>query len=80
MNTTVLRREWLSNVRGDILAGAVVALALIPEVIAFSIIDHFQKSDRIEIALNSQMEREAIEEIEFYKSESGQGMIDQSTG
>ena len=38
MNTTVLRREWFSNVRGDILAGAVVALALIPEAIAFSII------------------------------------------
>lgn len=38
LNTTVLRREWFSNVRGDILAGAVVALALIPEAIAFSII------------------------------------------
>lgn len=33
-----LRREWLSNVRGDLLAGLVVALALIPEAIAFSII------------------------------------------
>lgn len=31
------------------------------------IIDHFQKSDRIEIALNSQMEHEAIEEIEFFE-------------
>lgn len=30
--------EWFSNVRGDILAGIVVALALIPEAIAFSII------------------------------------------
>ncbi|HCF1428204.1 TPA: SulP family inorganic anion transporter, partial [Pseudomonas aeruginosa] len=29
---------WLSNIRGDILAGLVVALALIPEAIAFSII------------------------------------------
>ncbi len=29
---------WLSNVRGDLLAGLVVALALIPEAIAFSII------------------------------------------
>lgn len=38
MNTTVLRQEWFSNVRGDILAGTVVALALIPEAIAFSII------------------------------------------
>ncbi len=32
------RTEWLSNVRGDLLAGMVVALALIPEAIAFSII------------------------------------------
>ena len=33
-----IRIEWFSNVRGDILAGIVVALALIPEAIAFSII------------------------------------------
>ena len=33
-----LRRDWLGNVRGDLLAGLVVALALIPEAIAFSII------------------------------------------
>lgn len=33
-----LRADWVSNVRGDILAGTVVALALIPEAIAFSII------------------------------------------
>lgn len=33
-----LRRDWLSNVRGDVLAGIVVALALIPEAIGFSII------------------------------------------
>ncbi|PSR17905.1 sodium-independent anion transporter [filamentous cyanobacterium CCP3] len=33
-----LRREWLANPRADILAGAVVGLALIPEAIAFSII------------------------------------------
>ena len=33
-----LQAEWLSNVRGDVLAGMVVALALIPEAIAFSII------------------------------------------
>lgn len=31
------RQHWLSNVRGDLLAGLVVALALIPEAIAFSI-------------------------------------------
>lgn len=33
-----LRQDWLSNVRHDLLAGIVVALALIPEAIAFSII------------------------------------------
>jgi SulP family sulfate permease len=33
-----IREGWLSNVRGDLLAGIVVALALIPEAIAFSII------------------------------------------
>ncbi len=33
-----LRQDWLSNVRNDVLAGLVVALALIPEAIAFSII------------------------------------------
>jgi sulfate permease, SulP family len=32
------KRDWLSNVRNDLLAGLVVALALIPEAIAFSII------------------------------------------
>lgn len=30
--------QWTSNIRGDILSGIVVALALIPEAIAFSII------------------------------------------
>jgi sulfate permease, SulP family len=35
---TEIRREWFSNPRGDILAGIVVALALIPEAIGFSII------------------------------------------
>lgn len=38
MNTAVWRREWFFNTRKDILAGTVVALALIPEAIAFSII------------------------------------------
>jgi len=33
-----LRRDWLSNIRADVLAGIVVALALIPEAIGFSII------------------------------------------
>ncbi|MCB1340572.1 MAG: SulP family inorganic anion transporter, partial [Pseudooceanicola sp.] len=34
----VYRNQWLGNIRGDLLAGLVVALALIPEAIAFSII------------------------------------------
>lgn len=38
MNLHTLRQDWLSNVRNDLLAGLVVALALIPEAIAFSII------------------------------------------
>lgn len=33
-----MKRDWLSNIRGDVLAGIVVALALVPEAIAFSII------------------------------------------
>ena len=33
-----LKADWLSNIRGDLLAGIVVALALVPEAIAFSII------------------------------------------
>lgn len=36
--TEKLKAEWFSNVRGDVLSGIVVALALIPEAIAFSII------------------------------------------
>jgi len=32
------RNNWFGNIRGDLLAGIVVALALIPEAIAFSII------------------------------------------
>jgi SulP family sulfate permease len=32
------KSDWLGNIRGDVLAGLVVALALIPEAIAFSII------------------------------------------
>ncbi|MDB9316961.1 SulP family inorganic anion transporter [Nodularia spumigena CS-591/04] len=38
MNVTILRREWFFNTQRDIMAGAVVGLALIPEAIAFSII------------------------------------------
>ncbi len=32
------KQDWIGNIRGDVLAGLVVALALIPEAIAFSII------------------------------------------
>jgi len=35
---STLRRDWFSNVRGDLLSGLVVALALIPEAIGFSLI------------------------------------------
>lgn len=34
----LIRQHWLSNVRADVLSAMVVALALIPEAIAFSII------------------------------------------
>ena len=33
-----IKQDWFSNIRGDLLAGIVVALALVPEAIAFSII------------------------------------------
>jgi SulP family sulfate permease len=36
--TQRLKKEWFGNIRGDLLSGLVVALALIPEAIAFSII------------------------------------------
>ncbi|MGC1480684.1 MAG: SulP family inorganic anion transporter [Chthoniobacterales bacterium] len=38
MNFSDISKEWFSNVPRDLLAGLVVALALIPEAIAFSII------------------------------------------
>jgi sulfate permease, SulP family len=38
LNLQTIKQEWFGNVRGDVLAGIVVALALIPEAIAFSII------------------------------------------
>ncbi|WP_371345013.1 SulP family inorganic anion transporter [Ancylobacter sp. IITR112] len=37
-STTRYFRDWTANIRGDILAGIVVALALIPEAIGFSVI------------------------------------------
>lgn len=33
-----IKQQWFSNVRADILSGMTVALALIPEALAFSII------------------------------------------
>lgn len=38
MSLQTIRRDWFSNIPNDLLAGVVVALALIPEAIAFSII------------------------------------------
>lgn len=38
LRVTTIKEQWFGNVRGDVLAGIVVALALIPEAIAFSII------------------------------------------
>src|SRR5690554_4710146 len=35
---TNMKNEWFFNIRGDLFSGLVVALALIPEAIAFSII------------------------------------------
>ena len=37
-SVSTIKAEWFSNIRGDLLSGLVVALALIPEAIAFSII------------------------------------------
>lgn len=36
MTIQTLKREWFSNIPADVLAGTVVALALIPEALAFS--------------------------------------------
>lgn len=38
MKSIFVKHEWFSNIRGDLLAGVLVGLALIPEAIAFSII------------------------------------------
>ena len=38
MSEIFTKKVWFSNIKNDLLAGAVVALALIPEAIAFSII------------------------------------------
>ena len=36
--TSTIQRDWFSNIRADVLSGIVVALALIPEAIGFSVI------------------------------------------
>ncbi len=38
LDRSAIHRDWFSNIRADMLAGLVVALALIPEAIGFSII------------------------------------------
>jgi high affinity sulfate transporter 1 len=38
MNLQTIKYEWFGNIKGDVLAGLVVAMALVPEAIAFSII------------------------------------------
>ncbi|MCA1022622.1 SulP family inorganic anion transporter [Halobacillus litoralis] len=38
MNTQTLKQQWFGNVKNDVLSGMVVAMALVPEAIAFSII------------------------------------------
>jgi MFS superfamily sulfate permease-like transporter len=38
LDLSTIKNSWFGNVRGDVLAGIVVALALIPEAIAFSLI------------------------------------------
>ena len=38
ISRALYRQQWIGNIRGDLLSGLVVALALIPEAIAFSII------------------------------------------
>ncbi|MDI6686534.1 SulP family inorganic anion transporter, partial [Bacillus subtilis] len=37
-NSFTIKQQWFGNIRKDILAGILVALALIPEAIGFSII------------------------------------------
>jgi len=38
LNGTNIKEQWFGNIKGDVLSGITVALALIPEAIAFSII------------------------------------------
>ena len=38
MNSNTMKNQWFGNIKGDVLSGIVVAMALIPEAIAFSLI------------------------------------------
>src|SRR3954453_1182415 len=38
MNSYTLKKQWFGNIKGDVLSGIIVAMALIPEAIAFSLI------------------------------------------
>jgi high affinity sulfate transporter 1 len=38
MSSNTLKNQWFGNIKGDVLSGIVVAMALIPEAIAFSLI------------------------------------------
>ncbi|MDR7078333.1 SulP family sulfate permease [Neobacillus niacini] len=38
MKSNTLKNQWFGNIKGDVLSGIVVAMALIPEAIAFSLI------------------------------------------
>lgn len=65
---TSVRHSWFSNIRGDVLAGLVVALALIPETIAFSIIAGFE----VHTALRSgEVERTLCD----YRAEHGMDLL-----
>lgn len=38
MKSYTMKDQWFGNIKGDVLSGIVVAMALIPEAIAFSLI------------------------------------------
>lgn len=46
MEQLTYKQSWFGNIKGDILSGLVVALALIPEAIAFSIVSPNYKNKR----------------------------------
>ena len=53
----VFRRDWLSNTRGDLLSGLVVALALIPEAIDLTIMGAYGHSRIRQFFVGSQTTR-----------------------